>query len=857
MAEDRHNIIVFLKQYSIFHDLSETDIDKYMCEISVVSYSHGIVILEQGQTPDRLYIVQSGLVEGSYLDRYGVKTPLFTLSAGDYFGDMPVLTNKPSQIGFCVVEDAKVVAVPKTVFLCLLSNFPQLSQRVFSEMSERQFALANRLSEIRKRHLSTKAIMKTMEEEAPFLVGKTRIMHEIWQKIPEIASSPCPLLIKGEFGSGKELVAGIIHSKSPLRNRPFIIMDASDISKEDWEEGTSDDPLGFASRNLQLPYGGTLLLKNIDALAHPLQEALRDFLNAWIKLSEGKGLSSRVSRYNDLPQIRIIFTTHTGLEESLAQGRFDPGLYEILSHNIISLPPLRERKIDILGLAMHFMARHSDRYKKKVDKLSRRARELLLGYDYRRGNIQELDEVIERGVVLAATDTIRSEQLFLGAPAGKAHIWYNLLNIKPFESIVRKGIYPGVFRWVAAAFFFFIMFSCFFGPQDPARNWGTILVWWIWWPWLCIAAFFIGRTWCSFCAYSTIGSIVQKRLKLNLRFPKFLKDYDYLLATVFFLFIVWAEEASNMRHRPVYTGILLTSILSLEVLFSILFPRETWCRHVCPMGNLIGVFAMSSVVEVRANLDICANQCATHECYHGTGDIPGCPMFQHLMYVDNNQTCKLCLNCIRACPHKAVSLNLRPPGWEIWASERVRPGMAIFVCALMAVLFPVMRPFKSLLLTTIAFLATPALMIGLIWLISLIGFDGANTNGPSLPQRSIKIGSIFGAEEKANAGFWKPAYAYVPLALAAHIAYQLRYLPWLKDVTWTFLFNSRTLLERGHVLHSIQGLFLILGIFFSFYAIIRISKDKIIAERRPNLIYWLGHFALIVLYPLLIWQFLG
>ena len=110
----------------------------------------------------------------------------------------------------------------------------------------------------------------------------------------------------------------------------------------------------------------------------------------------------------------------------------------MINRNVIALPPLRERKVDILDLAYHFVDKYSTVYKKRVTKLSSRARGQLLGYDYRRGNIHELEEIINRGVALTNTDSVRSEQLFLGSPAGKANILYDFLRIKIIEKMVRN-----------------------------------------------------------------------------------------------------------------------------------------------------------------------------------------------------------------------------------------------------------------------------------------------------------------------------------------------------------------------------------------------------------------------------------
>ncbi|MGA1795210.1 MAG: sigma 54-interacting transcriptional regulator [bacterium] len=835
MNSDYNHILSFLGTIDPFRDLPLHTLEQMAGDARMEMFPAGGEIIGQGDTAPGLYILVRGAVEGIYCNQQ-CATPLVTVRPGDYFGDLSCMTGMPSQMGFQAIEDSDVVVVPGAGLFTTLAVSAPLRERLFRKTTERMATIASALYEITRKQEYLRRIMKMIEEEAPFLVGSTPPMNVIWQRIPELAADSHPVLVVGEFGVGKELVAEIIHCRGPARNGPFIILDASEISDEEWGEQfregpPSADPVpGARFSPFGLARGGTLLIKNVDALTPVAQERLTCFLNGDSALSCA-GDSNHGKHSPGRSPVRMIFTSHSDLRLRMNEGTFFAPLYDLLSRKVIHLPPLRERKQDILELAVHFMERHSRRYNKEVGKLSPRAREQLLGYDFRRGNIHELEEIIERGVVLAAADTIHSEQLFIGPPAGRAHTWFNLGRIKAFETMIRKGIYPGLFRWIAVAFFFFIMASCFFGPRDPSRNWGTILVWWIWWPWLCAAAFWIGRTWCSFCAYATMGNAVQRRVHLDKQFPKFFKDYDFAVTTILFLFIVWVEEATGMRSRPLYTGMLLLSILGLEISFSILFPRDTWCRYVCPMGNLIGVFAMTSIVEVRSNPDICAHQCTTDECYHGTAETSGCPMFQHLMFVDNNQTCKLCLKCIRTCPHQSVSLNLRAPGWEIWSSNHVRPGMAILVCALMGVLVPVIRPFDSLLLTTLGFVLVPAAMIGLMMAISLMSFPGGVT---------------------VSEGFWKTAYGYVPLALAAHIAYQLRYIPGVKDMGYAILVKGRDLVRVVSGLHVLQAITLCLGILFSCYAIFRIVQDKFNPETRPRWFFWLGHAVLMILYSLLI-----
>ena len=103
-----------------------------------------------------------------------------------------------------------------------------------------------------------------------------------------------------------------------------------------------------------------------------------------------------------------------------------------------------------------------------------------------------------------------------------------------------------------------------------------------------------------------------------------------------------------------------------------------------------------------------------------------------------------------------------------------------------------------------------------------------------------------------HGGFWKATYAYVPLALVVHIAYQLQFIPWLKDLDYAIFLNGKALVSEGSWLHLSQAVFLGLGVLFSLYAIFRITREKFSPEGRPRMFFWLGHGALIILYAFLV-----
>jgi len=254
----------------------------------------------------------------------------------------------------------------------------------------------------------------------------------------------------------------------------------------------------------------------------------------------------------------------------------------------------------------------------------------------------------------------------------------------------------------------------------------------------------------------------QKKLHLNKPVPNLFKKYDYLFITFLFLFIFWTEVIFGMRSSPKNTVILLFSIQLSAIIVGIIFTRHTWCRYLCPLGGFVGIASIGSALEIRADPNVCLNKCTTHECYVGKGNIPGCPMFQHLPYVDNNLACKFCLNCVRNCPNGSVQLNLRVPAREVWHLVRVNQGFALFIGVTLAILVPLIY-FESLqsiwpvsvwrLWFSLTYWGT-AVSAGLItWLI-------AKPFKTKAASRRIKL-----------------VFAFIPLVLAGHIIYQLHFIP--------------------------------------------------------------------------------
>jgi NAD-dependent dihydropyrimidine dehydrogenase PreA subunit len=153
------------------------------------------------------------------------------------------------------------------------------------------------------------------------------------------------------------------------------------------------------------------------------------------------------------------------------------------------------------------------------------------------------------------------------------------------------------------------------------------------------------------------------------------------------LAVFWVEIVFNAYDNPRLTGMIFLSIALGAFLFSMFFERYTWCRYLCPLGGLNAIFSMPSILELRANRQMCVNQCQDHACYLGTEEVPGCPMFRHPFLVDNNKDCILCGRCIRNCELHSIELNLRLAPQELWTLQNPKISDSFLIVSLGLIYF--------------------------------------------------------------------------------------------------------------------------------------------------------------------------
>ncbi len=251
------------------------------------------------------------------------------------------------------------------------------------------------------------------------IIGRSRVMEEIIRRAERVAETKSTVLITGETGTGKELVARAIHNRSAQRDMPLIKVNCAAIPESLLEselfghvKGAFTGALTTKKGKFALADGGTIFLDEIGTLTPALQSKLLRVLQE----REFEPLGSERSERVDL---RVIAATNRDVRQMVADGKFQEDLFYRLNVIPIALPPLRDRREDVLPLVEHFVRKHAQRTGRRIERIEDAALDVLKQYDWP-GNVRELENTIERAVVLSSGPVITAGAVsVLGAPASQ------------------------------------------------------------------------------------------------------------------------------------------------------------------------------------------------------------------------------------------------------------------------------------------------------------------------------------------------------------------------------------------------------------------------------------------------------
>jgi Nif-specific regulatory protein len=341
------------------------------------------------------------------------KEPLFLnrMSSWD-----PTADREQTFIGVPIVMDYKTLGV-------LIVNLTYAPKRDYDSAMKFLTLVAsallqpiqlNHLIDLERKKLLDEKVMinEKLKEEFRFhkIIGNSHEMREVYEKVAQVAGANTTVLIRGESGTGKELIAQAIHFNSPRSDKPFVRVNCAAIPENlieseffGHEKGAFTGAIARKKGKFELADEGTIFLDEIGDLSPMTQVKLLRVLQEQEFERVGGTETLKVD-------VRIIAATNANLEKRMSEGKFREDLYYRLNVFSIFLPPLRDRKTDILLLADHFMLKYSRKQGKSVKRISTPAIDMLIAYHWP-GNVRELESCIETAILVCEDQVLHSYHL--------------------------------------------------------------------------------------------------------------------------------------------------------------------------------------------------------------------------------------------------------------------------------------------------------------------------------------------------------------------------------------------------------------------------------------------------------------
>ena len=275
--------------------------------------------------------------------------------------------------------------------------------------------------------------LSSQDKDVPVMIGKSKAMQEVFNTIRQLSETDANILILGENGTGKDLVARSLRYFSPRQQTTFVTIDLGSVPESlfeselfGYEKGAFTDARKSKAGRMEMASGGTLFLDEIGNLSLSMQSKLLTAIE--------KRKISRLGSTRSIPiDVRLICATNADIRQMVVDGSFRQDLLYRINTIEIHVPPLRERGEDILLLADYFLAKYAYKYKKTIQGLTHETKQKLMEYQWP-GNVRELQHAIERAVILSKYVWLRPDDFMLTPqPEDKKNLLNETLNLELLE----------------------------------------------------------------------------------------------------------------------------------------------------------------------------------------------------------------------------------------------------------------------------------------------------------------------------------------------------------------------------------------------------------------------------------------
>ena len=381
--------------------------------------------------------------------------------------------------------------------------------------------------------------------------------------------------------------------------------------------------------------------------------------------------------------------------------------------------------------------------------------------------------------ILGVSAIVVASHLFVGlrkgakATGGKTR--FNLLSLGLVKGLVARQWFPLALQTFSLLAFALVIGAGLFGNQKT--NIAPALTWTWWWVLLVFVILGFGKAFCAICPWEAMSSMITslsiksriKQLGFEKPWPKWARNIFPAIAL--FVLLTWFELGHDVTHSPSMTASMGLGMAGLAIFAAMIFERRGFCRHACLVGRISGLYALFSPVEVRASSTEVCRDCRTKDCYRGNDLSTGCPTSLFPGALKENTYCTMCTECVRACPHDNMAINVRPPAADLFSKSGSRWDESLLAVVLLALtsfhgvtMTPMWTQLNNTLRVESGFSATAVFTVLMAFMVVApiaLFWGGAKVATWLTPGAGISTGRIFKAF----------AYSLIPVALFYHLAH--------------------------------------------------------------------------------------